>query len=653
MLSLHAARYYAKRNDAATSIKYYRRAQDHVLADPDDVMRFCELLSEQGEWEEAVSVLDAAIERHRDKDFLYARRGLVLRELGRDTEALQSFNRAIALNPEPYFYWYTRALIYQDLDNWESAILDFRASIKREDSHTVRSTWYELGSAYLRLNQVDEAINALLTAVQDEENAVAIYYYKLGEAFMSAEQSDSAAIALEKALTLYEQQRALPDQGIEEFRRRTGYTASGFESIKEYIDERFAMVLELSELLADLGQLEDACDALSRGIELYPDADVLCVERGLLYVRMGTYKKARADFTRALELDPNYIRALIERALVQSHIGNNEEAIADLKLAAEREPSLSVVHYTLGNLYMSLDRPEDALPCYHTLVEVEPDDPANYLRRAEALLFVGQYEEAIQDCDTAITLRDAPEIRMKRSYMYFLVNRYEESMIDLEHALEMDPQLDENSNFLFARGMNLMNMKHTDLAEAEFTKAIVNDPATPLLYDKRASCRISLGNLEGALEDCDMGLILDDENTSLIWLRAFVHYELGNYRLAVEDTEHYVALLPHDPAGYYNIGLLHMSENQDELAIEWFNKCLEIDPAFAEAYLKRARIWQGLFDLEQTVEDLTQWLLYTDIHLSLDERLEVLEEVEGFQPEVVEEVRSRVEGLYGGSGYVN
>src|SRR5438552_9866119 len=175
-------------------------------------------------------------------------------------------------------------------------------------------------------------------------------------------------------------------------------------------------------------------------------------QRGLWH----TYKRTREDlasaqrmFQRAIEIDPGFARAYAatEEAFFFQFVGGyldtggaakadalrfaegavqldgqdafnryalgraltlmrrHDSAVFELGKAIELDPSFAQAHYALGMALATCGRPKEALPHIELAMPLSPQDPyfGQFLvRRAEAYLFLGRLEEAVESAERSL-----------------------------------------------------------------------------------------------------------------------------------------------------------------------------------------------------------------------------------------------------------
>lgn len=75
------------------------------------------------------------------------------------------------------------------------------------------------------------------------------------------------------------------------------------------------------------------------------------------------------------------------------------------------------------------------------LIELCPDDPSGYSNRGYAFRKLGDYEAAVDDYSTAITLSGSSSTRLhnNRAYCLAKLGRYQEAIGDYDAVVAMDP----------------------------------------------------------------------------------------------------------------------------------------------------------------------------------------------------------------------
>lgn len=92
------------------------------------------------------------------------------------------------------------------------------------------------------------------------------------------------------------------------------------------------------------------------------------------YRQMGMLEEAYQICTAGVELHPDFPGGLVALAKILIDRGDREGALTQLKKCAELAPDHLLAHSLLGELYLELRRPKDALKAYKTVLFLNPND---------------------------------------------------------------------------------------------------------------------------------------------------------------------------------------------------------------------------------------------------------------------------------------
>jgi adenylate cyclase len=171
------------------------------------------------------------------------------------------------------------------------------------------------------------------------------------------------------------------------------------------------------------------------------------------YVDAG--KAAKADALRFAEMavqldgqDP-FNRYALGRALILAR--RHDSAVLELGKAIELNPSFAQAHYALSMALATGGRPEEALPHIELAMRLSPQDPyfGQFLvRRAEACLFLGRLEEAVEAAERS--LRE-PHIQWSRWAILAAAQAHLGQLKEAQRSIEALQILRPGIDLTFAR----------------------------------------------------------------------------------------------------------------------------------------------------------------------------------------------------------
>jgi tetratricopeptide (TPR) repeat protein len=92
-------------------------------------------------------------------------------------------------------------------------------------------------------------------------------------------------------------------------------------------------------------------------------------------------------------------------------------------------------------------------------------------------------------------------------------------------------------------------------------------------------------------------------NGIALYLRAFAKQRSGNLKGAIEDYSSYISIVPDNEEAYYFRGVVKY-QLYDNTALDDYNKAIELNPIYGEAYNNRAIIYLNKKEIEKACIDL-------------------------------------------------
>jgi tetratricopeptide (TPR) repeat protein len=182
--------------------------------------------------------------------------------------------------------------------------------------------------------------------------------------------------------------------------------------------------------------------------------------------KMRKFDEAGAELDKVAAVDKDYPGLALERGLLYEQAGDVEKAVEQFKAALARAPDDPDMQLRVGEAYVAIGRPDDAIPMLRKVIEKRAGS-------AEAHHFVGRALMLKTDSASAT-----------------------EALRYLKHAVELDPNRAEFHVYL-AWAANEATPAQLELARDEVDKALAIDKLVPEAYWQRGA----IEQMEGALED--------------------------------------------------------------------------------------------------------------------------------------------------------
>ncbi len=185
---------------------------------------------------------------------------------------------------------------------------------------------------------------------------------------------------------------------------------------------------------------------------------------------IGDHGRAADDLEKALALGLRSGEVHRELAHARRNLKQYDRAAVHLDAALRLLPADALLSGERAALSLARGRPGDAARTYSEVLAQAPDDALAYAGRGDAYIQMEEYESAVGDFTRALA-RTAPTDRAALADVYD------------------------------RRGVALARLGRYTEAEADYSRAIDNDPADPVLYRNRAAARLRDGDDEAAEAD--------------------------------------------------------------------------------------------------------------------------------------------------------
>ncbi len=191
-----------------------------------------------------------------------------------------------------------------------------------------------------------------------------------------------------------------------------------------------------------------------------------------------------------------------------------------------------------------------------------------------------------------------------------------QAISELTQAIEIEPKYAEA---YINRGLAYYHLAHYKEAIADFTRTISLKQYTADAYARRGDVYLALNNVPNAITDYTASL-KRSKNAGILSKRGRCFLDTGNFDDAISDFSDVVQHRP-TAIAYYNRGrayyekYLHSDEKTETLglALDDFNKSIELQPKYAIAYLSRGDVYRHLEQQKSQEADYSQAIvLLTD-----------------------------------------
>lgn len=318
--------------------------------------------------------------------------GLVQSGLGAEKQAIENFDRALAIRPGSADVLAAKAAALQAAGRFADALACYDAALRASPGNPELA--YNRATALEALGRTGAAIDGYGTALAARPDFV--------EALNNRGVLLQAAGRVAEALADYDRALAVQPAHVPVLHNR-------------------------GKLLRDQGRVDEALASFDRALAAAPGRPDLLNSRGLALLALGRATDALQSFDRGLAALPGDPVLTANKAKALLALGRAAEALAALgraPAAARATPELAALE---GNALYELQRYEDAVAAYERGLASDAGHAGLWTDRANALREFGAFDEALRSYDQALVLEPGRAAAVYgRATLLLFLGRYAE-----------------------------------------------------------------------------------------------------------------------------------------------------------------------------------------------------------------------------------
>ena len=186
------------------------------------------------------------------------------------------------------------------------------------------------------------------------------------------------------------------------------------------------------------------------------------------------------------------------------------------------------------------------------------------------------------------------------------LDRYDEAIADYTRSIELNPDMGGTYN---RRGHAYRAKRDWEAALKDLNRAVEMLPDFAEARYSRGRVHFELGHIDEAMADYDQAIKLDPKDVEAYNSRGHTYYTLKQWDLAVPfRTSARSRSIRSFPVDIQNLATTYVELKEYRLALEEYDRALELDPENTFIYAQRAiaRAWTG--DINGATEDAKMFL---------------------------------------------
>ncbi|MDB9405455.1 tetratricopeptide repeat-containing serine protease family protein, partial [Microcystis sp. CS-574] len=249
-----------------------------------------------------------------------------------------------------------------------------------------------------------------------------------------------------------------------------------------------------------------------------------------------------------------------------------------------------------------------------------------WIERGGQLWRLERYEEAIKAFDEAIKQNDPDNVYLAwygKGFALGNLGKYQPAIEALQQAINTLPKGEDLKNF-HSSILQLQSVVYRSLGDFstsagrerearenyEQALTVINQaislfPNNPNHYNEKLAVLDQLKRYDEGLAAINQAINLAPRAAWYV-NRGFLYYNQQKYELASDDYNKAIEINPNFAEAYNNRGLLYYNQQKYELALADFSKAIEINPNFALAYNNRGGIYYNQQKYELALADFNK-----------------------------------------------
>ena len=351
------------------------RAFEQAPDSLDVKMAEARLMANQGDSTGALIVLEEVLGEAPGLAPAWSLKGDILMGQQVLPESLEAFDKAIALQQNPFIDRLKRAMIELQTQDLEATQTDTTWLLQRAPQHPMSN--YLQGMLFYQAGRYDEAVSALSLAEPAANQFPMILFY-LSRAHLAVGNSDQAAVFAKKFFVMVPGNIA-GRKLLAGIYLQSGKPKEVPELIQPVLDkdpEDVGALSLMANALLSQGDTDEGIALLEKVAELQPDSPMAQVRLGAGLLLSGQREAAAEHLENTLQLNPEFQQADV--LLVLNHLQSKEfdKAIEAAEAYRSRHPGDATPYSLLGKVYLAAGRQDDALKALNRALSLSPGDPS-------------------------------------------------------------------------------------------------------------------------------------------------------------------------------------------------------------------------------------------------------------------------------------
>ena len=259
--------------------------------------------------------------------------------------------------------------------------------------------------------------------------------------------------------------------------------------------------------------------------------------------------------------------------------------------------------------FMTIQRNQQynsALTIWQDTVEKRPNNPRAHGGLGEALVQLGELQEAIRHYEQALRIRpEYAETHINLGAALEKSGHTQEAIAHYEQALRIKPDF---AKAHYNWGLALQDAGQVQQATSHYEQALQAQPDFAEAHNSLGAVLMGQGRLQEAVRQYEQALRINPENAEANYNLGIALVQMGRLEEAIEHWKQALQIKPDNADAHYNWGLALVRLGQLPEAIEHWNQALRINPNLADAHYNWGIALERLGRAQEAIQHYEQAL---------------------------------------------
>jgi len=269
---------------------------------------------------------------------------------------------------------------------------------------------------------------------------------------------------------------------------------------------------------------------------------------------------------------------------------NFAKALKATECALNQHPFSAFFLLKKGEYLLEMKRANEALNYLEKALIFDPGDLRVYFVTSDAYIELGEYEKALDILHEAATLSDndeLPDVYLEIADVYEEMEKFQMVVKYIKKSLWRDPRHTEaQGRFQFTTEMNGLDKEAIEF----LTKLSNKDPYSKNIWLNMGNAYSNLEALEDAAEAYEIAIAIDDQFDLAYEELGAVYFKMKRYDDAIANLK---LAVKHNTilgleSSYFLLGKCYSELSDYSQALHYFNKTIQTDNNYIEAYYELA-----------------------------------------------------------------